>query len=78
MNKKISEKYLNKLRENYKIFNERNYGMIIPKGRYIDLAHKLKGHLSGDVYEHLKRMDKNYKIYFQKQQNDKKDKKDIS
>ena len=62
--KHVSEQYLKKLEKKYLIFNEQNYGMLIPKGRYIDLAKQLKNHLSGESYEKLKRMDKNYKLYF--------------
>ena len=73
--KKVSDKYLSELKKNYMIFNEKNYGMMIPKGRYINLANKLKQHLSGDAFENLRKMDKNYKFYFQKRNKmEKKDK----
>jgi hypothetical protein len=66
MDKKICDKYLNNLRDKYVAFNEKNYGMVIPRGRYINLAYKLKGHLSGDVYDNLIKKDKNYKLYFER------------
>ena len=73
MKKNVSEKYLDDLKKNYMKFNEKNYGMIIPKGRYINLANKLKEHLSGDCYENLRKMDKNYKLYFEKKSKSKKE-----
>ena len=66
MDKKICDKYLNNLKDKYDIFNEKNYGMMIPRGRFINLADKLKGHLSGDVYENLIKKDKKYKMFFGK------------
>ena len=51
LKKKVSPKYLENLESSYKIFNERNFGMMIPRGRYIDLADKLKNFLSKDIFE---------------------------
>lgn len=62
--KNISEKYMEKLRNDYKSFNEKNFGVNLPKGRYINLANKLRGFLSDYAYENIKRMDKNYLKYF--------------
>ena len=62
--KNISEKYMEKLRNDYKSFNEKNLGVNLPKGRYINLANKLRGFLSDYAYENIKRMDKNYLKYY--------------
>jgi len=62
--KNISEKNMDKLRNDYKLFNEKNFGFNIPKGRYIDLAMKLKDNISNFAFENIKRMDKNYEKYF--------------
>ncbi len=77
MKKNVSEKFLTNLKNKYMVFNEKNYGMIIPKGRFINLANKLKNHLSGDSYLTLQKMDKNYKIFFGNKSN-KKTKKNLS
>ena len=62
--KNISEKNMDKLRNDYKLFNEKNFGFNIPKGRYIDLAMKLKDNISNFAFENIKRMDRNYEKYF--------------
>ena len=54
------------LDRSYKLFNERNFGMMIPRGRYINLANKLKDFLSKEIYEKVKKMDRNYKIFLEK------------
>ena len=77
MKKKVSDKFLTNLKNNFMKFNEKNYGMMIPKGRYINLANKLKNHLSGDAYESLKRMDKNYKLFYQHKKVNKKKKNNL-
>ena len=66
---KISEKNMNKLKKDFGIFNEKNYGMKIPKGRYINLANKLKDHLSVFAFENLKKMDRNYTKYYSTDKN---------
>ena len=68
LKKKVSPKNLENLESSYKLFNERNFGMTIPRGRYIDLANKLKNFLSKDIFEKVKRMDKNYLIYLEKKE----------
>ena len=68
LKKRVSEKSLEKLETRYKLFNERNYGMMIPRGRYINLADKLKDFLSKDIFEKVKRMDRNYVIYLEKKE----------
>ena len=62
----MDEKYLNVLEKRYKSFDKIHYGMLIPKGRYIDLADKLKDFLSKDIFEKMKNLDKNYKLYIEK------------
>ena len=68
LKKRVSEKSLEKLETRYKLFNERNYGMMIPRGRYINLADKLKDFLSKEIFEKVKRMDRNYIIYLEKKE----------
>ena len=80
--KKISDNNMKKLKKEYLVFNEKNFGIKIPKGRYINLAFKLKDYLSLSAFEHLKKMDKNYPKYFcndkikNKKEKDKKKNKD--
>ena len=62
--KKISGENMDKMRNQFNSFNEKNYGISLPKGRYINLALKLKDHLSHFAYENIKKMDKNYTKYF--------------
>ena len=59
---------MEKLESRYKLFNERNYGMIIPRGRYISLADRLKDFLSKEIFEKVKRMYKNYIIFLEKKE----------
>ena len=66
---KISEKNMNKLKKDFGIFNEKNYGMKIPKGRFINLANKLKDHLSVFAFENLKKLDRNYTKYYSTDKN---------
>ena len=73
LRKKVSDKYLTNMQNKFKIFNEKNYGMLIPRGRYINLAEKLKSYLSSYAYEKLKKMDKNYKLYSDKKNKEKKE-----
>ena len=68
LKKKVSPKYLENLESSYKLFNERNFGMMIPRGRYIDLADKLKDFLSKEMFEKVKRKDKNYLLYLEKKE----------
>ena len=68
LKKKVSPKYLENLEASYKLFNERNFGMMVPRGRYIDLAEKLKDFLSKEMFEKVKMMDKNYMIYLKKKE----------
>ena len=68
LKKKVSPKNLENLESSYKLFNERNFGMMIPRGRYIDLADKLKNFLSKDIFEKVKRKDKNYLLYLEKKE----------
>ena len=77
--KNISEKNMDKLKNEYKLFNEKNLGFNFPKGRYIDLAMKLKESLSDFAFENIRKMDRNYEKYFGTEKiedEEKKDKKD--
>jgi hypothetical protein len=66
LKKRVSQKSYINLQTSYRLFNERNYGMLIPRGRYINLAEKLKDFLSKDIYEKMKRTDRNYLLYLEK------------
>ena len=68
LKKRVSDKSLENLDRSYKLFNERNFGMIIPRGRYISLADKLKDFLSKDIFEKVKRLDRNYLIFLEKKE----------
>ena len=77
--KNIIEKNIDKLKNEYKLFNEKNLGFNFPKGRYIDLAMKLKESLSDFAFENIRKMDRNYEKYFGTEKiegEEKKDKKD--
>ena len=63
LKKRVTEKSYNRLQKSYKLFNERNFDIIIPRGRYVNLAERLKDFLSKDIYEKMKRTDKNYLLY---------------
>jgi len=68
LKKRVTEKSYNRLQKSYKLFNERNFDIIIPRGRYVNLAEKLKDFLSKDIYEKMKRTDKNYLLYLTKKE----------
>ena len=68
LKKRVTEKSYNKLQKSYKLFNERNYDIIIPRGRYVNLAENLKDFLSKDIYEKMKRTDRNYLLYLTKKE----------
>ena len=68
LKKRVSQQNHQKLQKSYKLFNERNFDIIIPRGRYFNLAEKLKDFLSKDIYEKMKRTDRNYLIYLEKQE----------
>ena len=68
LKKRVTEKSYNKLQKSYKLFNERNYDIIIPRGRYVNLAERLKDFLSRDIYEKMKRTDRNYLLYLTKKE----------
>ena len=71
LKKRVSQKSHQKLQKSYKLFNERNFNVLIPRGRYINLAEKLKDFLSKDIYEKMKRTDRNYLLYLEKQEEQK-------
>ena len=75
LKKRINENSYIKLQNSYKLFNEINFGAFIPKGRYINLAEKLRDFLSKDVYEKLKKTDKHYLLFLRKKKEEMKKKK---
>ena len=68
LKKRVSEKNYFKLQTSFKKFNERNFGMFEPKGRFVVLAEKLKDFLSREIYENMKRADRNYLLYLGKKE----------
>ena len=68
LKKRVSEKNYFKLQASFKKFNERNFGMFEPKGRFVVLAEKLKDFLSREIYENMKRADRNYLLYLGKKE----------
>ena len=68
LKKRVTEKSYNRLQKSYKLFNERNFDIIIPRGRYVKLAENLKDFLSKDIYEKMKRTDRNYLLYLTKKE----------
>ncbi len=71
LKKRVSQQNHQKLQKSYKLFNERNFDIIIPRGRYFNLAEKLKDFLSRDIYEKMKRTDRNYLLYLNKKEDQK-------
>lgn len=76
--KRISKKNMDILRNNYKLFNQKHFRIDkdIPKGKYINLALKLREHVSDFAFKNIIKMDKNYLNYFNKEKNSNKVKKD--
>ena len=77
--KRICKKNMDKLRNNYKLFNQKNFGRDkdLYKGKYINLALKLREHVSDFAFENIIKLDKHYQKYLNKEKNNKgkKDKK---
>ena len=65
LRKRISDKFLESLENKYSLFNERNFGVIIFRGRFVTLANKLKDHLTRANREKIKMLDKGYRKYIE-------------
>ena len=61
LKRSVSPHYLENLEKNFSLFNERNYGITVFRGRYVVLADKLRDHLTYDNREKIKMLDKVYR-----------------
>ena len=57
LSKRVSDNSLNDLQKNFVIFNEKNFGMVGPKGRFTNMAEKIKYNIPSYLYEKIKQLD---------------------
>lgn len=57
LSKRVSDNNLNDLQKNFVIFNEKNFGMTGPKGRFTNMAEKIKYNIPTYLYEKMKQLD---------------------
>ena len=57
LSNRISEKNLHDLQRNFALFNEKNFGMTGPKGRFANMAEKIKYNIPLYLYEKIKQLD---------------------
>ena len=57
LSKRISEKNLHDLQKKFVSFNEKNFGMVGPKGRFTNMAEKIKYNIPLYLYEKIKQLD---------------------
>ena len=57
LSNRISEKNLHGLQKSYVLFNEKNFGMVGPKGRFTNMAEKIKYSIPLYLYEKIKKLD---------------------
>ena len=57
LSNRISEKNLHGLQKRYVLFNEKNFGMVGPKGRFTNMAEKIKYNIPLYLYEKIKKLD---------------------
>ena len=57
LSNRISEKNLHELQKNFVIFNEKNFGLTGPKGRFTNMAEKIKYNIPLYLYEKIKQLD---------------------
>lgn len=57
LSNRISEKNLHELQKNFVLFNEKNFGMVGPKGRFTNMAEKIKYNIPLYLYEKIKKLD---------------------
>ena len=58
LSNKVSDKGINELQKKFICFNERNLGYIGPKGRFTNMAEKIKYNIPAYLYEKIRKMDK--------------------
>ena len=57
LSNRISEKNLHDMQKNFVAFNEKNFGLIGPKGRFTNMAEKIKYSIPLYLYEKIKKLD---------------------
>ncbi len=57
LSNRISEKNLHELQKNFVLFNEKNFGIMGPKGRFTNMAEKIKYNIPLYLYEKIKKLD---------------------
>ena len=57
LSNRISEKNLHELQKNFVVFNEKNFGMVGPKGRFTNMAEKIKYNIPLYLYKKIKQLD---------------------
>ena len=57
LSKRVSDNNLNDLQKNFVSFNEKNFGMVGPKGRFTNMAEKIKYNIPSYLYEKIKQLD---------------------
>ena len=67
LRRRVSDKFLENLENQFSLFNEKNFGVIYFRGRYVKLANKLKDHITWSNREKIKMLDKGYRKYIKHQ-----------
>jgi len=57
LSKRISLKNLYGLQKEFIVFNEKNFGLVGPKGRFTNMAEKIKYNISFYLYEKIRKLD---------------------
>jgi len=57
LSNRISEKNLHEFQKQFVLFNEKNFGMTGPKGRFTNMAEKIKYNIPLYLYEKIKQLD---------------------
>ena len=57
LSKRVSQNNLNVLQNNFIAFNEKNYGLVGPKGRFTNMAEKIKYNIPLYLYEKIRQLD---------------------
>ena len=57
LSKRVSQNNLNVLQNNFIAFNEKNFGLVGPKGRFTNMAEKIKYNIPFYLYEKIRQLD---------------------
>ena len=57
LSKRVSQNNLNEMQKNFILFNEKNFGMAGPKGRFTNMAEKIKYNVPLYLYEKIRKLD---------------------